>query len=262
MIGKIFKTASNSAGESGGLNIFAQSNEPTTKEGLWINTSATGSLPEISNFEYEGVEISCVDYYNDKDIEYTYTQLTNIPYNFYSGSAVAVGTDIYLFGSAQSSSYYKYAYKYNISTNTYTKLTNIPYNFYSGSAVAVGTDVYLFGSSNSTYYKYAYKYNISTNTYTKLTDIPYNFYSGSAVAVGTDVYLLGGSGGYTKLYKYITVELNENYIYLCNSVELFEVKLLDNSVIKIYNTFIYKDCLLQNYPAYYGDGTQWNLLPN
>ena len=45
-------------GEGVTLNVFAQSAEPATKNGIWINTSASGSLPEMSKFEYDGVEIT------------------------------------------------------------------------------------------------------------------------------------------------------------------------------------------------------------
>lgn len=68
------------------------------------------------------------DYYSNNGYPYSkyaykydtktnsYTQLTDIPYYFYDSSAVAIGTDIYLFGSGYYQSglypYAKYAYKY------------------------------------------------------------------------------------------------------------------------------------------------------
>ena len=143
----------------------------------------------------------------------TYKRMNDIPYDFFYGSAVAIGTDIYLLGSIYYDTtnkirpYAKYNYKYDITTDTYTKATDIPYDFYLGSAVAIGTDIYLLGSSNNSYYKYNYKYDTTTNTYTQNSDIPYNFNCGSAVAIGTDIYLLGGnySSDYNKYnYKYDT----------------------------------------------------------
>ena len=86
----------------------------------------------------------------------SYTKLRDIPYNFYSGSAVSVGDYIYLFGSS-ASGYYNIAYKYDIANNLYAKLENIPYVFYQGCTVAVGDYIYLFGSYLNA--KVAYKYS-------------------------------------------------------------------------------------------------------
>ena len=289
------------------LNVFAQAAEPTTKDGIWINTSASGSLPLITKFEYDGIEIANADFRNASNgdkvylpnplIPYgfyqgsavavgtdiylfggsgsyttaykynpttnTYTKLTNIPYSFYYGAAVAVGTDIYLFGSA-SSGYYTTAYKYNTTANTYTQLPNIPYNFYRGSAAAAGTDIYLLGGSGSSSYTTAYKYNTTTNTYTQLTDIPYNFYRGSAVAVGTDIYLFGSysSGYYKTAYKYVDLQLKNNFIYLFAVYAAFETQISNNLNIPVFYAQLCKDNALKAYPAYYGDGTQWNRLPD
>ena len=123
---------------------------------------------------------------NSGQIIEKYEVNTHIPYIFDCGSAVAIGTDIYLLGGISSSQ--KTNYKYDTTANTYTQMTNIPYGFYGGSAAAIGTNIYLLGGKNS---DYNYKYDTTTNTYTKLLNIPYEFYSGSAVSVGTDIYLLG-----------------------------------------------------------------------
>ena len=88
-------------------------------------------------------------------IEEGYTKNTDISYDFYRGSAVAIGTDIYLLGGYNSNTN---NYKYDISTNTYTQNTDIPYDFCEGSAVAMGNNIYLLGSSNSNYKTNNYKY--------------------------------------------------------------------------------------------------------
>jgi hypothetical protein len=124
-------------GEGSSLNVFAQDAEPATKDGIWINTS------NMADFEYDDIEITNTDYYDTSNV---FTSLTKIPYSFYYGSAVAIGTDIYLLGGSGSNTK---AYKYDTITGTYTQLTNIPYNFYKASAVAVGTDIYLLGSNSS-----------------------------------------------------------------------------------------------------------------
>lgn len=131
----------------------------------------------------------------------TYTQLENIPYSnirngFYQGSAVVIGTDIYILGGGGDNG--KNNIKYDTLANTYTRLNDLPKEFRSGSAVAVNNDIYILGGSND---KSNYKYDILTAEYTKLTDLPNYFSDGSAVAIDADIYLLGGSGFMTN-YKY------------------------------------------------------------
>ena len=72
-------------GGSGTLkpNIFVQSSEPETKKGLWLQKS--GATVE--------------HYYGDDSIYLSGEWAldgshSNIPYDFYNGSAVAVGTDL------------------------------------------------------------------------------------------------------------------------------------------------------------------------
>ena len=172
------------------LNIFTQTEEPSTKDGIWLKTSNTyDDILNISNTEYGG----------------TYTKMTDIPYRFYEGSAVAIGTDIYLLGG-DTSPHYKYNYKYDTTTNTYTKMADIPSGFSIGSAVAIGNDIYILGGYIDSRVN-NYKYSTLTDTYTKMADIPYKFYYGSAVAIGNDIYLLGGyyEGTIDNNYKYDTL---------------------------------------------------------
>lgn len=178
---------------SSGLNVYAQLSEPSKKDGVWIKTEETE--PINSELEYE--------------------QLTSTPNNS-SGTTVAIGNDIYLFGSYYSGGGVdtKCAYRYNTLTDTYTQLTEVPYRFNNRPAVAIGTDIYIFGSNeNSGTYKYVYKYDTKKNTYTKRRDTPYDFNNISAVVVGTDVYIFGASNTFSgstlnffsAVYKYDTI---------------------------------------------------------
>ena len=283
--------------EGASLNVFAQATEPETKDGIWIDTS------NIDDFEYDGVEITNTDYY-------LHTQLADIPYDFYGGSAVSIGTNIFLFGGKTSGNYRK-AYKYDIETDIYTQLADIPYDFYYGSAVSIGTNIFLFGSQASGDTRKAYKYDIETDIYTQLEDIPYDFYGGSAVSIGTNVFLFGSftPGDYRTAYKYdieidiytqladipyyfsfgsaVAIETNvflfgsytsgnyrtaykitnragfrNNIIYIYwrrNSSTVFTVKLSEKLTIQLdfHRVYIFKNNIIQRYPAYYGDGTQW-----
>ena len=188
------------SGSNAGLNIFIQPLEPSKKDGIWIKTD--------EKYKYDKVEMV-------SNIEDRYTKLDDIPYKFYHGSAVTIGTDIYLLGGRgqDSSSYYRNNYKYDMLINEYTQLAKIPYNFFDSSAVVIGTDIYLLGSGFSGDGNKNYKYDTITNEYTQLANIPYEFYNGSAVAVGTDIYLLGGSYN-SKRYNYKYDILTNKYTKL------------------------------------------------
>ena len=253
-------------------NVFMQETEPTTKNGIWLkgsyqvdnivadenifageewNTTKMASLKVIPYNFYGGSAVSIgtnvylfggsgnsTAAYKYDTLTDTYTQLTNIPYQFY-GSVASIRTDIYLFGS-DSSSYHKYAYKYDTLTDTYTKLTNIPYEFYDGSVVSIGTNIYLFG--DFTKRNIAYKYDTLTDTYTQLTNIPYEFYGGSVASIGTNVYLFSGtSDNSTVAYKYDT--LTDTYTKLTN----IPYEFYDGSVVSIgTNIYLFGDFTKRN----------------
>lgn len=182
MLGRLSLNKSNS---DSSWNIFAQSTEPETKDGIWINTSATGNLPAIDTFGYEGIEISNSD---------TYIQLDNMPYDYHQRCAIcSIGTDIYLFGAENNS---VVAYKYNTISKSYTQLTNMPTYFScDASVVAVGTDIYLFGFGtdvNPSAKYTVYKYDTLTNTYTKIINNNNNYSGMKSIALyNNKIYMFG-----------------------------------------------------------------------
>lgn len=194
----------NKTGGAGGkLNIFVQLTEPSIKKGIWI---------ESGDYEIEHI-IADENIFESES--WNTTKMSNmkvIPYSFYQGSAVVIGTDMYLFGTKYSTtaSYHQIAYKYDTLTDTYTRLANIPNEFYQGSAVAIGTDIYLLGVYNNTDYKqnYMYKYDTLTDTYTQLRNIPYDFIQGLVAVVGNNIYLFGSThssyGQYAYKYNIVT----------------------------------------------------------
>ena len=182
-------------------NVFIQEDEPTTKNGIWLK----GNYQVDNIVADEGIFVG---------EEWNTTKMSNlkaIPYGFYNGSAVSIGTNAYLLGGKGG---FTKVYKYDTLTDTYTQLTDIPYNFYYGSAVSIEADIYLLGSNEGN--TRAYKYDTLTDAYTQLTNIPYRFYNGSAVAIGTDIYLFGSydSSYFKCAYKYNT--LTDTYTQLTN----------------------------------------------
>ena len=179
----------NSNPESNIIEAY-QRNRPTPY--MFFNGSAVAIGTDIYILGSQYTDSESTHPYAEYNYKYdtttnTYTKNKDIPYSFFSGSAVAIGTDIYLLGNN------KYNYKYDTTTNTYTKNTDIPYSFNYGSAVSIGNNIYLFGIYSGSYSKYNYKYDTTTDTYSKMSDIPYNFIEGSAVSIGNNIYLLGST---------------------------------------------------------------------
>lgn len=168
---------------------------------------------------------SCEKYaYKYDTLNDTYAKLTDIPYGFALGSAVAIENNIYLLGGNFNSTYRKYAYKYDKLTDTYTQLTDIPYEFYDGSAVTINNDIYLLGSritynisykisilispaiSKYKYDKVEIRNNLLNNDYTELpidngnADIS-NFSGSLGTVLNNEIYLFGTSATDTGLSK-------------------------------------------------------------
>lgn len=214
-------------------NIFMQETEPETKEGIWIQSNK-----DISKIEtIENLITGKGEWTNI---------YSNIPYNFYRGRAVSIGTDIYLFSGDDSLEDKQKAYKYDTTNNTYTQLTNIPYAFNSGEIIAIGTNIYLFGgySLDNTILKTAYKYDTLTDTYTKLANIPYGYYDAGIAAIETDIYLFGTSHtDKLKVYKYDT--LTNSYtqledISVVSSYSNIKCTAINNDIYIIIDGSLYK----------------------
>lgn len=243
-IDDITKALRNKVLSSGGstLNVFTQEDEPETKEGLWLQTNVQYDNVSISPiptltihnarptmpFNYmNGVGAIVGDYlylfggdassstlnhaykYNLKDD--TYSQLANMPFKTAYCPGIVIGTDIYIFGSYNSTLFYKF----DTITETYTKLTSSP-AYLSGSVVAnVGDYIYVTGGEKLI--KKMYKYSISNNTWTKISvDAPYQLMTTSMFVYGTDIYMVSSnvyssSGSYAIPNNYVFDTITETF---------------------------------------------------
>ena len=196
-------------------NVFVQSTEPTSKDGIWLQTNKTAEHYISDDNIFMGGTWSLA------------SDTASIPYDFFSGSAVAIGTDIYLLGGDSSKTK---NYKYNTLTDTYTQLTDIPYQFYQGAAVAIGTDIYLLGSYHRTNTRI---YHLENKSYA--TDNSVIIAQGRTYDVGYNVKLFETNfeSAYQPLYGFADAWF--------------------------YTT---QDGLIKNIPTYYGDGTSWIKFKN
>ena len=252
-------------------------------------TNTYTALPEIgfskymygSGIDFVGDDLYIFGYdkkaYKFNIVSNTFTQLQSTPKYFQYGRAVAVGTDIYLFGGHPQISgmtdIYNYTYKYNTLTGTYTQLTDIPYSFKTGGTVYIHPYIYLFGSTYSEdIYNKAYKYDIENNTYSQLSDIPRKFYSSDAVAINTDkIYLVGGGG--TQLMTVLNLKSKEyenNSIVISQAKDTYKTQIFNNNLIEGRMLYSFDDVwhnttengLDKTLPTYYGNGTEWVKFKN
>ena len=197
------------------------SNFPETTYGI-IGGSTVAIDTDIYLFgsSADGARTIAYKYDTTRD---AYTKLTNIPYNFDYGSAVLIGTDVYLLGGNSNK---KNNYKYDTLTGTYTKLTDIPYDFSYGGAVALGTNIYLFKGTR------VQVYSLQNKTYEQDNLVVVE--QGKHNGIGYSVELYSNPKNVTPS-KYQFVDA-------------------------YYHTT--QDGLITNIPTYYGDGTQWVKFKN
>jgi hypothetical protein len=221
-------------------NIFVQEDEPENKTGLWIKSSSLYNNVDFidsgENFSWERTtsitavretttalvgdtiyyfgglvsggnatnHVSTIDTKTDNCMP----MVSTMTYAAYGITAVAHGTDIYLFGGRNASAYYNYARKFDTLTKKFTTLTALPYNVGQIASAIIGTDIYLFGGAiSSGQTTNVYKYNILSNSYTQLTSLPSKRNCATVCAYGTDIYVFGGHDGtsLSDAYKYDTL---------------------------------------------------------
>lgn len=211
---KSIQTDTSVDGGDSSLNIFVQEEEPTTYDGIWLQTT---------ELKYEEVEFVSEIEMVGKDV--IWSTGTSYPETVRESATTKMGTDIYIAGGQKSSSGTDCSssfYKFDTVNNTYTKLSDIPYSAYGMSINAYGTDIYIFGGRNgSTVYNYAYKYDTLTDSYTQVTNIPYKVGQMGSAIVGSNIYLIGGTIGSSRtknFYKYDV--LTDSYTELTNLSEV------------------------------------------
>jgi hypothetical protein len=161
----------------------------------------------------------------------TWTQLTDIPYNFYNGSVVAVGSFIYLFGGDGANTT---AYRYYPAKDTWTQLTTIPFSFTYGQAVVESDKdtIHLMCGS------YHYTYSISSNSYTQQSNMPHSYFNYFAAVItdDDDIYALGGSSSsyYARVYKLSKGSTTWNLLSTCSYYMQYMQAYLRNNKIYVY----------------------------
>ena len=118
----------------------------------------------------------------------------------YSTSAVAIGSNAYIFGGESGD--LDAIYKFDSVAETITTLSvKLPTGTSDTSAVAIGSNAYIFGGK-STYLDTIVKFDSINETITTLSaKLPQVLHSTSAVAIGSNAYIFGGSYGNSDDYS-------------------------------------------------------------
>ena len=161
-------------------NIFISPDEPSSKEGIWLQTSDKTYNKIITDYNVlEGATWQKEDNY------------PLLPVGFTSCDGELIGNEFYLFGGTN-------AYKINLDTFEFSKLADIPFNFTEGFTALFKNNIYLFYSPDNP--KVIYKYNVSTNTYEQLDDFTEDMPRGDAYGNDELGYIF--LNYYSGFYKY------------------------------------------------------------
>lgn len=96
------------------------------------------------------------------------TEVLDVPYRLVYGNAMAVGTNIYMFGTNNSDYNYRTAYKYDTLNNTFTSLSYAPHDLMRSGLVKVNNNIYIVGGTgNTTTGVKMMRFGFTTSTYTE-----------------------------------------------------------------------------------------------
>lgn len=187
------------------LNVYAQTTEPTNKDGIWLQTDK-----QIDNYiAVDSININ--EGWGDV--------ISYMPYSFCDGTAILVGDYIYIFGFWSN---WNKAYKYNIITKEYSPLSDTPVSTRDAKCAFYNNGIYIFCNNKNIYY-----YDIENNTYRALDVVcPITV---SNLFCYDDNYAYMGYDG--KLYKF---DLHNQTFTLISSTIGF-----DYMYGQIYNNHIY-----------------------
>lgn len=146
-----------------------------------------------------------------------------------------------------------------------------------GKAVNVGDDIYIFGGLNKNRLQI---YNVTNNTCVAGPSMVENRYDFGITYNENYIYLVGGikvssstRTSNVEVYSFEDKQFNDNELVFLVAdslignywTQIFSSKLpIKNKrlLFYFYNAWIFKNLELQEYPSYYGDGTQWIKFKN
>lgn len=189
------------------INIYIQQEEPTFKEGIWLQTDKNISRDfEILNSEYKG--FTHFDVWRNLD-------------SVASGVVNSIHIDsedyVYLMSGNQTYNYYQ-ASRYNKVTKETEILETMPRAFYYGAGVEIEGKLYMFGGdTNLGNCKAGLVYDIENNLYSDLASMPFGCKPSMIINLGNELlilcsYIQGSLNSETTTNKVLLYDI-ENNIY-------------------------------------------------
>ena len=174
------------------LNLFSQTTQPETYDGLWVNTSSTvNKIAQVDDFLSE----------------WNTTYAMPLPVALYHFGCVEYNGKIYIIGGCDNNTVVNTVYIYDIVNNFWSTGQNMPIakaceaTVYNGKIYCIGgyTDGSVANKTN-------YIYDIANNTWSAGTEMPVAKRSFGCVVQDGKIYCIGG---YTDGF----VSKKTNYIY-------------------------------------------------
>ena len=172
------------------LNLFSQTTQPTTFNGLWINTSATvNKLAQVDSFLSE----------------WNTTYASPLPIGLCDFGCAEYNGKIYCIGGSDNSTVVNTVYIYDVSSNLWSIGQNMPIAK-ACEAVAYNGKIYCIGGyiNGLVANKTIYIYDIANNSWSAGTEMPVAKRSFGCAVQDGKIYCIGGYNG---------SPLNTNYIY-------------------------------------------------
>lgn len=199
----------------------------------------------------------------------TYTMLSNNMGIFYKTACCVIGNYLYLFGSDESSSRYKSAWRYDLTTQKVASIASAPVEIRSCSLGVIGSDIYIFKGTT------ALKYDTLTNIYTTLTAPSTLATNGNQAIVVDDKRIFIFSGKVVNCLNAKGNSYDKNAIVIYPSrydIAKYKTQLFsapDNVQGRMLYSFnnawyydVETDGLDDTIPTYYGNGTEWIKFKN
>jgi N-acetylneuraminic acid mutarotase len=120
----------------------------------------------------------------------SWTSVSTLPYNFYTGCAVVFNNEIHILGG--STDYLTKHYKWD--GTKWVAVSALPYDFTYGCAVVRDNKIHIYGSTaNSSVSNYIAHWEWNGTYWNKLSDLPYRFYQGASALLNNEIHIVGGS---------------------------------------------------------------------
>ena len=176
------------------LNVFAQPDEPTEKNGVWLKTSEKETFEKVV-FD---TNVWAAGQWQNPSLA------KDLPTSRDYICCEAINESIYIFGGVDNDgNILKTVLKYDTTTNTFSSMSDLISPLYDIGHVAIGNNVYLFGGQSSlqTQDDCILRYDVEENKCYQINNLSYTTRGATCINIGNYIYIFDGVIN-SKYYKY------------------------------------------------------------